>query len=132
MSVGLKIMNTQKQIQYWIAGAEEDIDVAGELMEKKRYRYALFFSHLALEKILKAHYCRASQNIPPKIHNLCRLAELSGIIIDEKRMEFLRGFNVYQMEGRYPGEGTVIISSESAQTDFQLAMEMAEWLKSQF
>ncbi len=39
---------------YWLAEAEEALEVADHLMEKADYSYALFFGHLAVEKVLKA------------------------------------------------------------------------------
>ena len=49
------MVNIGKQIAYWRESAEEDWLVAGDLLEKKRIRHVLFFGHLTLEKILKAH-----------------------------------------------------------------------------
>ena len=51
------MIDAEKQIVYWRKGAEEDIAVARELLEKKRIRHGLFFVHLSLEKMLKAHFC---------------------------------------------------------------------------
>ena len=41
---------------YWRNEAKEALEVAGHLYEKEDYSYALFFGHLALEKLLKALY----------------------------------------------------------------------------
>jgi HEPN domain-containing protein len=41
----------------------------------------VFFAQLALGKALKAHICSHTLDLPPRIHNLVRLAELSGIEI---------------------------------------------------
>jgi HEPN domain-containing protein len=38
--------------RYWVAEAEEGLNVAGHLFEKGDYSYALFFGHLAIEKLL--------------------------------------------------------------------------------
>ncbi len=51
-------VDIEKQIAHWKRGALEDWEVAVELVDKDRYRHGLFFAHLALEKILKAHVCR--------------------------------------------------------------------------
>ncbi len=48
-------MDIEKQINYWLTSSKEDMEVGEELLEKGRYRYTLFFFHLAIEKILKAH-----------------------------------------------------------------------------
>ena len=46
-------MNVRKAIEYWTRSAEYDLEVADSLFENKKYHYALFFGHLAIEKILK-------------------------------------------------------------------------------
>lgn len=43
-----------KTINYWSDSAAYDLETGESLLELKRYPYALFFGHLALEKILKA------------------------------------------------------------------------------
>ncbi len=43
-----------RTVKYWLSGARYDIKTAVTLLMGKRYPYALFFGHLALEKVLKA------------------------------------------------------------------------------
>ncbi|MCX6998838.1 MAG: HEPN domain-containing protein [Candidatus Sumerlaeota bacterium] len=124
-------MDILKQIDYWQRGSVEDMEIAEELLASRRFRYALFFAHLSLEKMLKAHVIRATSKTPPKIHNLVRLAEMTELEITDEKMEWLRAFNVYQLEGRYPGDTQIIISEETARRDISLAGEIVEWLKAQ-
>ena len=59
--------------------------------------------HLALEKILKAIFVdRNNNNMPPKIHNLVRLAELSKIEIDDEQKFLLDKINDFNIQTRYP------------------------------
>ncbi len=67
------MVDVDKHIGYWKGGAEEDIAAAGSLLETGHPRHALFFAHLAVEKMLKAHVTKATGDIPPKIHDLLRL-----------------------------------------------------------
>ncbi len=67
-----------KQIEYWVKTAEEDFDVGRHLVNDNKTRHGLFFVNLAMEKILKACFCKNQSKTPPKIHNLLRLAELAG------------------------------------------------------
>ncbi|NCO95976.1 MAG: HEPN domain-containing protein, partial [Armatimonadetes bacterium] len=53
------MIDVEKQVAYWRDGAKEDWEVAQELVDRGRTRHGLFFGHLALEKLLKAHVCRA-------------------------------------------------------------------------
>jgi len=63
--------------------------VARDLVNRNRMRHGLFFSHLALEGVLKAHVCRATQDIAPRLHNLVRLTELAELSIQPARMDIL-------------------------------------------
>lgn len=92
----------QKQVEYWISGAREDLKTAKILVEKDRLLHALFFCHLVIEKAIKAHVVRSTSKVAPKSHNLIYLIELSGVDVDEKNEEFLGILMKYQMEGRYP------------------------------
>jgi len=47
-------MDIEKVKAYWLKSANEDRIVAAHLAEKGDFRYALFFGHLYLEKLLKA------------------------------------------------------------------------------
>ena len=68
-----------------------------------KYDWALFIGHLAVEKILKAVFVARMENkIPPKTHNLVRLAELSGIEINEKQRLELDKINDFNIQIRYP------------------------------
>ncbi len=47
-------LDIENIISYWMSEAEEALNVTEHLFEKKDYSYALFFGHLAVEKMLKA------------------------------------------------------------------------------
>lgn len=94
--------DSQKQVEYWISGAREDLKTAKILVEKDRLLHALFFCHLVIEKAIKAHVVRSTSKVAPKSHNLIYLIELSGVDVDEKNEEFLGILMKYQMEGMYP------------------------------
>ena len=77
------MIDIQKQIDYWRNGSQEDWEVGHELVGLGRTRHGLFFAHLALEKMLKAHVCQATANLAPKIHNLLhkfRLEEFKSFV----------------------------------------------------
>jgi len=73
------MVDIEKQIAFWRGSAEEDWDVARQLVANERTRHGLFFAHLALEKILKAIVCKHSQDLAPKLHNLSRLSEAEAL-----------------------------------------------------
>jgi len=61
-------MDVQRQIAYWRDSAREDLEAAQGTLENRHWRHGLFWTHLALEKALKAHVVKATEQHPPKIH----------------------------------------------------------------
>jgi HEPN domain-containing protein len=128
------MFDVEKNINYWRNGAVEDYDAALLIAEKTRhYMHALFFCHLAVEKMLKAHVARVEEAQPPKIHNLITLAQRTRLPISEEMTTFLRRLNAYQMLGRYPDYGgEASLSQPHAQEILNEAGEVLTWLKKQF
>jgi len=69
------MVNIQKQIDYWINGADEDIITADLLIREKRTLHGLFFCHLVIEKAIKAHVVQKIGDVAPRTHNLIYLSE---------------------------------------------------------
>jgi HEPN domain-containing protein len=125
------MVNIEKHISHWRNGAEEDLDVANQLIESGKIRHGLFFLHLALEKLLKAHICRHTKDIAPRLHNLVRLAELSGISFEEAQILFFAEMNPFNMEGRYPELWGEVPTKEEASALQQTTKDLFIWLKKQ-
>ena len=92
----------EEVVQYWIDEAEEALTILGHLFEKGDYSYALFFGHLAIEKMLKGLYVANKGEHAPPIHNLPRLARLADIHVSNKRNEQLVLITAFNIEARYP------------------------------
>ena len=92
------------QITYWIESANHDLDVAETLFQNKKYDWCLFIAHLVLEKTLKAFYVKNVCELPPRIHDLARLADIVKIELDEDTLEFLDAVNTFNISTRYPNE----------------------------
>jgi len=122
------MINIEKQIAYWRRGAEEDFAVANELIGLKRVRHGLFFAHLALEKMLKAHVCRNTNTIAPPIHNLVILAQKSGIGLEQGQVELLADVNEFSIEGRYPDLRLPLPSFDETAVYFARIKEFVAWL----
>ena len=90
--------------------------MAVDLVQREKPRYGLFFAHLAIEKAPKAHVCRATQDLAPRVHALLRLADLSGLQVHEDNRLFLAEFDRYHIEGRYPDDLTSSPTSEEGHT----------------
>lgn len=50
------------------------------MLDGKRYLYVGFMCHHAVEKILKAYFTAKTEQTPPYVHNLKRLAEECGLL----------------------------------------------------
>lgn len=95
-------MTKAEHIQYWLDGAAHDLDAAESLFQSEKYDWCLFIGHLVLEKMLKALYVKTNaENIPPKIHNLLRLAELSALTLTVAQQEFFDDVNEFNIAARY-------------------------------
>ncbi|MCB9421173.1 MAG: HEPN domain-containing protein [Ardenticatenaceae bacterium] len=125
------MVNIDKHISHWRDGAEEDLEVANQLITSGKVRHGLFFLHLALEKMLKAHVCRHTKDIAPRLHNLVRLAALSGIPFENEQIAFLAEMNPYNLEGRYPEMWEEPPSQEQTKKIQQVTTEMFKWLMTQ-
>ena len=121
-------MDVEKQIAYWRDGATEDMEVAGELVASGRFRHGLFFAHLAVEKVLKARVVKATGEQPPKIHNLARLSEISGVELPDDEDLRMRRIAVFQLHGRYPDMMVDEIEEGEAHDTLYDAQELLAWL----
>jgi HEPN domain-containing protein len=126
------MIDIQKQIAHWQNGAAEDWQVALDLANLERTRHSLFFAHLALEMTLKAHICRATNNLAPRIHSLLRLAESSDLNLSEDQFAFLARFDRYQIEGRYPDALPSAPGLETTRQELEKVAEILEWMNKQF
>jgi len=99
------MVDIAKHADFWKKGALEDWDISDQLLQNGKIRHALFFTHLALEKLLKGLYCLKIKNIPPRIHNLARLNEIISLSLSEQMVDILADINQFNMEGRYPEMG---------------------------
>ena len=91
-----------KQIVHWRNSAVEDWSVAQDLVSRGKIRHGLFFAHLALEKTIKAHVCKATGELASKIHNLVRLSQIAGLALSEDQIDLLAEVSEFNIEGRYP------------------------------
>jgi HEPN domain-containing protein len=124
------MVDVAKQVAYWRDGAQEELDVAHDLLEKRRWRHCLFFAHLAVEKLLKAGVSKVTGNVPPRIHNLFRLAELAEVAISTEQRSLLARLNEYHIEGRYPEQAQALPSpgADQARDYLRRAEEFCRWL----
>lgn len=92
---------TGEAIEYWLKSAQDDLDTAKKLFSLKKYNHALFFLHLALEKIIKGAYLTKKNEAPPLIHDLVLLSEKAEITISNKEREDLVEISTFNVAARY-------------------------------
>lgn len=124
-------MDTNAQINYWVSSSEEDVAAAESLLEKGHFRHSLFFAHLAVEKMLKAHVAATTKEMPPKIHDLIRLSQIAKLKLSEEQKDTLREFSIYQLEGRYPDSQQMPLDRAFVKQELARIKEMTKWLKAQ-
>jgi HEPN domain-containing protein len=91
----------QEQIDYWHKSGKENLDAAQILFKNKHYDSALFFGHLALEKILKGLTIISTEKPAPYIHDLEKLAIVANLEFDETKAINLRIITDFNITGRY-------------------------------
>lgn len=123
------MIDIQKQIDYWIKGAEEDIVTADLLIHKKRNLHGLFFCHLVIEKAIKAHYVLKTREVAPRSHNLIFLIEKAELDLDDETQIFLGILMNYQLQGRYPDYSPVLPEQTRVNEYFNKTNDLFQWLK---
>lgn len=127
-------MNKEEHVNYWLQSAEHDFKAANSLFKSKKFDWCLFVGHLVLEKTLKAIFVAHNEKVPPKLHNLVKLAELARLILTEEQILFLDEVNDFNLETRYPDfklEFYKRCTKKYAKGYLKKIKEFYQWLKSQ-
>lgn len=90
------------ETQRWVRYAEADLEAAALALEHNLLRIALFHSHEAVEKVLKAIWVEARGEEPARTYNLPYLASELGIDLTDAQREFLRKLYWQLIPSRYP------------------------------
>ena len=122
------------KVEYWLNLADEDVSVAELLLSGKKNLQAGFFCHLIAEKALKAIVANFTNAIPPKTHDLTKLAEQGGVLTDlsESQLSLIDELNPLNIEARYPdykANITSILTDEKIARIFMETEEFLCWIK---
>lgn len=123
---------TDKTIQYWIEISEYDLKVAESLFEKGHYLYVGFMCHQSVEKMLKAVYVKRHDAVPPYIHKLDKLIELTGLKLPEDKLDLIDELTPLNIQARYPAYKEAIyrlIDKEKAKGILSRTGDVISWLK---
>jgi HEPN domain-containing protein len=124
--------DVKKTVSYWVEGGEYDLGVATAMLKAKKYPYALFMGHLALEKLLKALVVKKTRAHAPFSHSLPYLLERSGIKMPEPMQIRLSEFMEFHLEARYPDASKVFYKKCTkgyTEARFKEIKEVFKWIK---
>jgi len=90
--------------EYWLDLCDDDLVTAKALYDAGRLLHMGFFCHLIAEKALKATVAKKTNEIPPKTHDLRRLAEAGCVVaeLSNEQLGLLQELTPLQIEARYP------------------------------
>lgn len=95
-------INVNQLIKYWKETASHSYETMNGLFKIKRYSDSLFYGHIVLEKILKAHVVKATKKEALYTHDLGRLEEIAKIGLPREDVDFLKEVNDFNIRARYP------------------------------
>ena len=124
-----------KRSEEWLNQSVYDMDTAEYMNKGGRNIYAVFMSHLAVEKALKGLYNEKVLGIPPKTHNLILLLNKLDIKPPKELGKFIVKLNEASIPTRYPESLTKlqqIYNENTAKEIIERAKEFIEWIKKQF
>ena len=119
--------------QGWVDRAQYDLETARAMLASGRYLYVLFCCQQAVEKALKAVIVRKTGTLPPRLHNLLRLAEVARAEADHERTRFLGELSAYYIQSRYPEEikaAGSAITQELAEEVLSKTEQAIKWILS--
>ena len=121
---------------YWIELAEYDLDTATAMLETKRFLYVGFMCHQCIEKAIKAVISVSSDEMPPKVHNLLRLAEQCDLLnkMNDTQKNVLFTLNPLNIESRYPSFKDNLLAQLNKERCTQIILdtkELFKWIKQQ-
>lgn len=119
----------------WLEFATYDLESAEHLFYCGKHVYALYFCHLALEKLLKAKIEEESKKAPPETHNLRELVKLSGLVLPRDMLILLSRFdelNLVAMSVRNFGGLKDKIDLKMTEMLLSKTKEAFNWIKRYF
>jgi len=123
----------RKDTENFITSSEYDFQTATAMFESGRYIYVVFMCHISIEKRLKAIVSEATQNIPPKTHNLIYLIKLGEVNLPPDLFDFVAKLNNASIITRYPEDFQKLLEvfpQDIAKEYLITTQKVIEWLKS--
>jgi HEPN domain-containing protein len=95
-------MERDEIVRYWLESSDDDFQVMQSLFDNGHYAWALFLSHLVIEKLLKAYYVKCVDINYPRIHNLVEITVKANLELSEEQKGTLVELTTFNLRARYP------------------------------
>ena len=95
-------MERDEIVRYWRKSSDDDYQVMQSLFANRHYVWALFLSHLVVEKLLKAYHVKNVDTNYPRIHNLVEIAAKATLDLSPEQKVFLVELTTFNLKERYP------------------------------
>jgi HEPN domain-containing protein len=95
-------MERKEIVRYWVESSDDDYQVMQSLFDNGHYAWALFLSHLVIEKLLKACHVKYVDVNYPRIHNLVEIAVKANLDLSMEQKGFLVELTTFNLSARYP------------------------------
>jgi HEPN domain-containing protein len=96
-----EIENIENAINAWVKSSDDNYDEMLDFFKINRNNWALFIGHLCLEKLLKAYFIKTNRKHSQNLHNLIRIAELSGLELSHEHRNDLAVITTFNISARY-------------------------------
>jgi len=115
---------------YWLELCDDDLITAKALFNSGRLLHMGFFCHLIAEKALKSVIANLTDDAPPRIHDLNKLAFRANLLdeLSDEQLSLLDQLTPLQIEARYPEYKEKIRATLTKQFCEQLLAETEEFL----
>jgi HEPN domain-containing protein len=126
-------MSMNEKNDIWKSQALYDLETARAMLKSGRYLYVLFCCQQSVEKMIKSVIAGRARNLPPRLHNLMRLAGVAEIDLSEKQSEILRELSSFYIQTRYPEEIEELsqqVTEELASGVLEKTEDIVKWLES--
>ena len=126
--------DSNKLINYWIESSDQDFKTMKDLLNTRNYQWSLFVGHLVIEKLLKALYIQKTNQFPPMIHDLRRICEKAGFLLDDQQIIVLDSISRFNLNARYDDYKQAfytLCTPEFTKKWVDEIMNMRLWIKNQ-
>jgi len=124
-------MTQEELITYWLESAEDNYRSMQNMFQSGEFVWSLFVGHLCIEKLLKAYYVKSISSTVPRIHDLYKLADRSGLKMTEEQKDSLQYVGLFNIEARYEEykrEFYQKCTRSFAETNIETIKDLRKWL----